>query len=251
VKIIRGSATRRCINRDRWTLDQQRTLTSRGARIGGADQLGAHHHPHGARQGPVMSMMMTMVSLSVHAGKVLEARVPVKAPPSSASEDGDAEEARLRGAGVHADSQTNLAVGARRHRDHRGVVQGDVAVERVAGIVLQGLAECFISPRYLEFFSHQAPQGEEGLYLGFSHLHSFLSSILGFGISGYLLTTYCPDPHTLTPAQLVGAYDHAHYLWYYFAGIGFVAAIAMLFYGTAVTRIDRRRHGVNAQAEGR
>jgi len=43
----------------------------------------------------------------------------------------------------------------------------------IFGIVVQGLAECFISPRYLEFFSLQAPKGEEGLYLGFSHLHPF------------------------------------------------------------------------------
>jgi hypothetical protein len=95
---------------------------------------------------------------------------------------------------------------------------------------VQGLAECFISPRYLEFFSLQAPKGEEGLYLGFSHLHSFLSSILGFGISGYLLTAYVPDPATLTAAQLVTAYDKAYMVWYYFAAIGLTSGIALLFY---------------------
>ena len=52
-----------------------------------------------------------------------------------------------------------------------------VAFMMVVGIVFQGLAETFISPRFLEYFSLQAPKGEEGLYLGFSHLHSFLSSI--------------------------------------------------------------------------
>jgi dipeptide/tripeptide permease len=105
-----------------------------------------------------------------------------------------------------------------------------VTVMMIAGIIVQGLAECFISPRYLEYFSLQAPKGEEGLYLGFSHLHSFLSSILGFGISGYLLTAYAPDPSTLAPDQLVHAYDHAHYIWYYFAGIGLTAAIALVIY---------------------
>lgn len=69
-----------------------------------------------------------------------------------------------------------------------------VALMMIVGIVFQGLAETFISPRYLEFFSLLAPKGEEGLYLGFSQLHSFLSSILGFGLSGYLLIKYCPDP---------------------------------------------------------
>jgi MFS family permease len=88
-----------------------------------------------------------------------------------------------------------------------------VTVMMIAGIAVQGFAECFISPRYLEYFSLQAPKGEEGLYLGFSHLHSFLASLLGFGISGYLLTAYCPDPATLTPAQMLTAYDKAHHIW--------------------------------------
>lgn len=105
-----------------------------------------------------------------------------------------------------------------------------VTVMMICGIIVQGLAECFISPRYLEYFSLQAPKGEEGLYLGFSHLHSFLSSILGFGISGYLLTAYAPDPKTLNAQQLATAYDHAHYIWFYFAAIGFTAAIALLIY---------------------
>ena len=105
-----------------------------------------------------------------------------------------------------------------------------ITVMMIAGIIVQGIAECFISPRYLEYFSLQAPKGEEGLYLGFSHLHSFLSSILGFGISGYLLTAYAPDPLTLSSDQLLHAYDHSHYIWYYFAAIGLTAAIALLIY---------------------
>ncbi len=106
-----------------------------------------------------------------------------------------------------------------------------VTIMMIIGIVFQGLAECFISPRYLEFFSLQAPKGEEGLYLGFAHLHSFLASILGFGLSGYLLTAYCPDPKTLQPHQLATAYDNAYLIWYYFAAIGFVAAISLIIYG--------------------
>ena len=70
----------------------------------------------------------------------------------------------------------------------------NITLMMVAGIIVQALAECFISPRYLEYFSLQAPKGEEGMYLGFSHLHSFLSSIFGFGLAGILLTKYCPDP---------------------------------------------------------
>lgn len=111
----------------------------------------------------------------------------------------------------------------------------------ILGISVQGLAECFISPRYLEYFSLQAPKGDEGLYLGFSHLHSFLSSLLGFGISGYLLTMYCPDPKTLSPEELLHAYDNANYIWYYFAVIGFTSAIALIIYRNVYDRIDAKK----------
>jgi dipeptide/tripeptide permease len=105
-----------------------------------------------------------------------------------------------------------------------------ITIMMIAGIMVMGFAECFISPRYLEYFSLQAPKGEEGLYLGFSQLQVFFSSILGFGLSGYLLTIYAPDPKGLTPEQLLHVYDKAHYIWYYFAGIGFIAAFALLIY---------------------
>jgi dipeptide/tripeptide permease len=112
-----------------------------------------------------------------------------------------------------------------------GIVHANpVTIMMIAGIIVMGLAECFISPRYLEYFSLQAPKGEEGLYLGFSHLQVFFSSILGFGLSGYLLTAYAPDPAGLTAEQLVHAYDKAHYIWYYFAGIGLTAAFALIIY---------------------
>ena len=90
----------------------------------------------------------------------------------------------------------------------------------IVGIVFQGLAEVFISPRFLEYFSLQAPKGEEGMYLGFSHLHSFLSSIFGFGLSGFLLSKYCPARELFSSeADWEAASANAHYIWYYFAAI--------------------------------
>ena len=102
----------------------------------------------------------------------------------------------------------------------------NITLMMIAGIVIQALAECFISPRYLEYFSLQAPKGEEGMYLGFSHLHSFLSSIFGFGIAGVLLTKYCPDPALFdSHAAWQAASANAHYRWYYFASNGLVASV--------------------------
>ena len=120
----------------------------------------------------------------------------------------------------------------------------------VVGIAIQGLAECFISPRFLEFFSKQAPKGEEGIYLGFSHLHSFFSAIIGFFMSGFLLEKYCPDPKTLkdmTAEQIQGAYAHAHYIWYYFVGIALISGIALLMYSRVCQRLDKQKEALAAE----
>ena len=118
----------------------------------------------------------------------------------------------------------------------------NITLMMIVGIVFQALAECFISPRYLEYFSLQAPKGEEGLYLGFSHLDSFLSSIFGFGISGILLTKYCPDPALFANHDAwVSASANAHYIWYYFAAIGLISAVLLLLFAAITRYCDRRK----------
>lgn len=126
-----------------------------------------------------------------------------------------------------------------------------VAFMMIIGIAMQALAECFISPRYLEYFSLQAPKGEEGLYLGFSHLHSFFSFLLAFGLSGFLLDKYCPDPRlfineagVLDSDAYAAATQNAHYIWYVFVGIGAVSAIALVLYTGITRKLDRKREGV-------
>lgn len=118
----------------------------------------------------------------------------------------------------------------------------NITLMLILGIIVQALAECFISPRYLEYFSLHAPKGEEGMYLGFSHLDSFLSSVFGFGIAGVLLTKYCPDPALFeTREAWEAASVHAHYIWYYFAAIGLVAAIALLIFSKITRQLDKKQ----------
>ena len=116
-----------------------------------------------------------------------------------------------------------------------------VAFMMIIGIGMQALAECFISPRYLEYFSLQAPAGEEGLYLGFSHLHSFFSFMVAFVTGGFLLDKYCPDPRlymdvngVIDRASYSLATANAHYIWYYFVGIGAISAIALIIYARVI-----------------
>ena len=94
----------------------------------------------------------------------------------------------------------------------------------------------------MEYLALQAPEGEEGLDLGFSHLDVFLSSIIGCGLSGVLLTKYCPDPALFNSQEdWMLATVNAHYIWYIFAGIGAVAAVALLIYGYVTRKMDAKK----------
>ncbi len=120
-----------------------------------------------------------------------------------------------------------------------------ITLMMIIGIAIQGLAECFISPRFLEYFALQAPKGNEGLYMGFSHLHSFFSALIGFTMSGFLLDAYCPDPKTL-PAGLsevekAAYYADAHVIWFYFVGIAIFAAIALFIFKIVTEKIDKKK----------
>jgi dipeptide/tripeptide permease len=112
----------------------------------------------------------------------------------------------------------------------------------LCGIVVQALAEALISPRYLEYFSLQSPKGEEGMYLGFAQLESFVSTLVGFAMSGWLLDKYCPDPARFaTHEEWLAASANAHYIWYYFAAIAAVAAVALVIYQRVVKRLDSKK----------
>ena len=124
----------------------------------------------------------------------------------------------------------------------------------IIGIAIQGLAECFLSPKWLEFASLQAPPGREGTFLGFAHMNTFFAWIFGFMFSGYLLSKYCPEPGTLDDATraahtaalagqgpLPAAYVHAHYLWYAYAAVGLVSLVAMLVFIAVTRRLDAGR----------
>lgn len=113
------------------------------------------------------------------------------------------------------------------------------------GIMVIAFGEMFLSPRFLEYASKQAPPGEVGLYMGYSHLTTFVAKLVAFVLSGYLLNAFCPDPKTLSAEQMVHAYDHANYLWYVFAGIGMIGFLALIVFRLITGYLDRGK-----EAEG-
>ncbi|MBI5432361.1 MAG: MFS transporter [Planctomycetes bacterium] len=138
--------------------------------------------------------------------------------------------------------------------DLLGIAVHPITLMLVIGIAVQGFAECFISPKYLEFASKQAPAGREALYLGYAHLNTFFAWLIGLPFGGYLLQEYCPDPSTLSETEhaahtawlagrgaMPAAYEHAHWIWYAFAGVGAVALVAMIVFVVVTRRLDARR----------
>jgi dipeptide/tripeptide permease len=126
-----------------------------------------------------------------------------------------------------------------------------ITLMMVVGISIQGLAECFLSPKYLEFASKQAPKGKEGVFLGFAHMNTFFAWLFGFIVSGFLLARFCPEPTTLPAAvqqqhalALAGqapmpeVYAHAHYLWIAYSLVGLASLVALLVYIAVTNRID-------------
>jgi len=134
-----------------------------------------------------------------------------------------------------------------------GITIHPITLMMVIGISIQGLAECFLSPKYLEFASKQAPRGKEGVFLGFAHVNTFFAWVFAFIFSGYLLKEYCPEPSTLPAAiqkqhalalagqgPMPSVYAHANYLWYAYVGIGVASFLALLAYIWVTNRIDAK-----------
>jgi len=139
-----------------------------------------------------------------------------------------------------------------------GIEVHPITLMMVIGISIQGLAECFLSPKYLEYASKQAPRGKEGVFLGFAHINIFFAWIFGFIFSGYLLRAFCPEPSTLPAAireqhtlALAGqapmpeVYAHANYLWYAYSVIGVLSLLGLLLYIWVTNRIDARTGAVD------
>ncbi len=135
-----------------------------------------------------------------------------------------------------------------------GIVLHPITLMMIVGIAIQGVAECFLSPKWLEFASLQAPKGKEGTFLGFAHLNSFFASVMGGWFSGELLTRYCPEPGSLPEAvrqqhaaalagqgPMPAEYAHAHYLWYAYALVGLTSLVAMLVFIGVTRQLDARR----------
>jgi MFS family permease len=61
-----------------------------------------------------------------------------------------------------------------------------------AYVVIYSIGEVFWTPRLYEYTAAIAPKGQEGSYMSLSYLPFFVAKLFAGGLSGILLTRYCP-----------------------------------------------------------
>ena len=115
----------------------------------------------------------------------------------------------------------------------------------VFGIVVQALAECFISPRYLEYFFERRPQGRRRYVPRFQSSSFIPLFYFRIRYCGGASTKYCPDPVLFETREAGEAASvNAHYIWYYFAVIGLVAAIALFVLPKLPNSSTKKKEGI-------
>ncbi|TSA30763.1 MAG: MFS transporter [Ignavibacteriales bacterium] len=92
-----------------------------------------------------------------------------------------------------------------------------------AGIVAFGIGEAVQAPRYYEYISKIAPEGQQGLYQGYAFLPIAIARFVGDPFGGWLY-------------QNSKASGHPEYVWYSMISIGLLAAFFMYLYNRFVVK---------------
>ena len=91
-------------------------------------------------------------------------------------------------------------------------------------IAVFAIGEMTFAPRFLDYVSMLAPKGKVGLYLGYAYMRSFIASLVGGWLSGYLLARYVPETGRREPL----------FMWLTFSAVGVAALIALFVYNRVV-----------------
>jgi hypothetical protein len=86
-------------------------------------------------------------------------------------------------------------------------------------VVIYSVGEVFWTPRLYEYTAAIAPKGQEGSYMSLSYLPFFVAKLFAGGLSGLLLTKYCPA---------VGP-RHSSTMWLIIALMATITPIGLVF----------------------
>lgn len=103
-------------------------------------------------------------------------------------------------------------------------------------LIVIAIGEITQSPRYYEYISRLAPEGQQGTYMGFAFLPLGIGSLVGGAFGGYLLHFYGEVKHR--PSGM----------WWVIVGVGIATAILLWLYDRFMVRTPA---GKLASAEAR
>ena len=88
----------------------------------------------------------------------------------------------------------------------------------VVALVIVATGEIIQSPRYYEYISRLAPEGQQGTYMGFAFLPIGIGSLVGGWLAGKLLHHYGEVAH------------QPHRIWWVVTGVGLLTALLLWIY---------------------
>ena len=88
----------------------------------------------------------------------------------------------------------------------------------VLTLVAVALGEIMLSPRYYDYVSRLAPEGQQGTYMGFAFLPLGIGSFIGGAFGGFLIHYFGEVKHE--PAGM----------WWIIIGVGVLTAVLLLAY---------------------
>jgi dipeptide/tripeptide permease len=88
----------------------------------------------------------------------------------------------------------------------------------VLTLIAVALGEIVMSPRYYDYVSRLAPEGQQGTYMGFAFLPLGIGSLIGGAFGGYLVHYYGETKHQ--PAGM----------WWVIIGVGVLTAVLLWVY---------------------
>ena len=88
----------------------------------------------------------------------------------------------------------------------------------VAAVFVVALGEMTLSPRYYEYVSRLAPQGQQGTYMGFAFVPIGIGSLVGGPVMGYFLHHFGEVGH------------HPALAWWAMTGVGLLTALCLWIY---------------------
>ena len=100
----------------------------------------------------------------------------------------------------------------------------------IAGLAVFSIGEMTQAPRYYEYISDIAPEGQQGLFQGYAFLPVAIAWFVGGPLGGWLYATFARGS------------SNPSVVWYSIFAIGVVATILMSVYNIFVGRHEAKQH---------